>query len=230
MAAPTEEKEPAVYRYITIVTICLLGVSLARGQTSSNPGGTGQRTAAVQSPAYPGMPYSPHDQGQLTLPQRPSMPTLPMGSGNRMAPTSSYPQAGYPAYAPDMYGGYGYGMHNPNDSGQANSQTQNRYIPSTAPAKPLAAPGYPSHEPPLEGLAGLKLAEVYVYRGDVVNVKGWMRPSELATLITSVNADQHVYANAARLTERLQSGGLLHAGDRVVGYHAGKVYAIVGRR
>ncbi len=119
-----------------------------------------------------------------------------------------------------------------NSTGQ-NSSKQNSYTP-TQPATPvrppLAAAAYPSHEPLLEGLADMKLKEVHAQRGDVVNARKWMRPKELTTLIESVNDNGQVYRNAQQLTERLQSAGVLHAGDRVVGFADGKVYVLLASR
>ncbi len=110
-----------------------------------------------------------------------------------------------------------------------NSAKQNSYTPTNQPARPqpLATAAYPNHEPLLGGLADLKLNDVHVQRGDIVNARLWMRPKELATLIESVNEHAKVYHNAERLTDRLQAAGLLHAGDRVIGFADGKVYVLL---
>jgi hypothetical protein len=200
--------------------ICLAVTPCAWSQTAPMQGSSGTSTGG-STQIYPGMPMSPYDHApMLRVRPRPPLPPIPPVIVNNRPQVYLNNANIYDNAAGASESGYG-----KNEQG-----VQNRYTPAEpSTPKPLAAPAYPSHEPLLEGLAKLKPAETYIYRGDVVNVRGWMRPKELATLVSSVNGDQRVYANAERLTERLQSGGLLRPGDRVVGFHEGKVFVVVGR-
>ncbi len=104
----------------------------------------------------------------------------------------------------------------------------NPYAPPKKPDDKLFSAGaYDQHEPLLRGLYELNMRQVKVGPRDVVNVRRKMGSKELWTLVESVNADRRIFFNAERLAARLVERGLLHPGDRVVGYANGKVYAIV---
>jgi hypothetical protein len=96
------------------------------------------------------------------------------------------------------------------------------------PDKPLAATAYANHESLLRGLHDVNPSDVRPLSGDVISVRTKMRKKEVQTLIESVNGNHRLYQNAEKLTVRLQEIGVLRAGDRVVGYAAGKVYVVVG--
>jgi hypothetical protein len=231
-------------RFIATLTACLAVTPPAVAQTASN---NPYATTGQSSQPYPGMQVNPFDNGQLHRLPLPWIPPVPPVSANDLerSPSSQamlnyilmysgYYGGGYGG--PDYSGGYGgYGMgstygNTQNSYGQYTTN-QNTYTPEhSSHAQPLAAAAYPSHEPLLEGLANLKLAEVRPQAGSIINARAWMNGKELATLISSVNSNRQVYQNAERLTERLQVSRLLRPGDRVVGYSDGKVYAVIATR
>jgi hypothetical protein len=138
-----------------------------------------------------------------------------------------------PAYAMPMssYGTPGYGGGSKDkDQGSYGGATSNVYSTSSLKDTGLSAAGYEDQEPLLRGLLNLKLSSVKTRASDIVNARAKMSEKEVQTLIQSVNANRKVYDNAERLSTRLQEGGLIHAGDRVIGYADGKVYVMGGSK
>jgi hypothetical protein len=201
--------------YALAITIALSAGLFANAQGVSPSG---------QTPLYPGMKANPLDQGPTVVRPRPWPPLPPVVVPPPViinAPTMVVPTPWTWTYQP-------FTLFRPNDS-DASKTEKNAYTNASASSdKPLAATAYPGHESLLQGLLNVKPAEVSVSAAKLVNVRAKMSDKEIQTLIQSVNANRRVFQNAEQLTARLQEGGLLHAGDRVVGYAGGKVYAVVG--
>lgn len=208
----------AMCRFIATLTVSLAIVPLTHAQPAGQPG---------QQPQIPWVrpvpPVTPVNYGRPPSDQDFLMRTL-LYSGY-YGPYFNYeanvaPSTGGP---PNSYAG------NPQNPYSQNGPKGNNYAPERRlREQPLSSAAYPNHEPLLEGLAGLKLGEVHPQRGDIVDARAWMRRKELTTLMQSVDGNPMIYRNAERLTERLQASGMLHAGDRVVGFADGKVYVLLG--
>jgi hypothetical protein len=222
-----------MYRSIATLIVCLSIVPLVRAQDAgqSKPNVYGANQIQKQpTPWVPQVPaVTPADYARTQQDQY--MLTYLLYTSGYYGP--SFGSAN--AYAGSGYGGStGYSQPgsystSKNPYGQ-NSANQNTYTPKRpAREQPLGSAAYPKHEPLLEGLADVKLADVHPQRGDIVDARVWMKGKELTTLIASVNGNAQVYHNAERLTEQLQAAGLLRPGERVIGLADGKVYALVGQ-
>jgi hypothetical protein len=199
-----------VSRYALVAPICLSAVLLANGQ-GVLPGAP---------PVYPGLKDNPLDKGPLPLRPRPPVPPVIVPPGVIVPrPVVIWPGMIWTYPLSNLFGG---------DSDSDTKKPDNAYS-STSPSndKPLATTAFPGHESILRGLLDVKPGEVHVKAADVINVRAKMRDKEVQTLIQSVNANRKLFQNAETLSARLQEIGLLHAGDRVVGYAGGKVYAVV---
>jgi hypothetical protein len=183
---------------------------------------------------YPGLAPNPYALGQIPpapVPEDPqSASSNPWrwfyGPPDPRSPFWSW-MMGIPLDPNRVPGAYGNDWSPENSSYDA---TKNPYMPKTSSPVSLASAKYPGHEAMLQGLLTLNPRGLNIKPADIIDVKAKMGEKELSTLIQSLNANQRLYQSAGRLTSRLQDTGLLHAGDRVVGFSGGKVYAILGSR
>jgi hypothetical protein len=214
-------------RFALVVTIGLSVGSIASAQVVVPPGK--QPTPPRTPPLYPGLKENPFDQVPPVLPTPPRVPPVKEPPPVVKPPPVVTPPPVVVVPPPVVVNPYPPADPPRTDSDSDPTKRDSTYSTETPPPdKPLAATGYASHESLLRGLFDVNPHDVRPRAGDVISVRTKMREKEVQTLIQSVNGNSRLYQNAEKLTLRLQEIGVLRAGDRVVGYAAGKIYAVVG--
>lgn len=102
----------------------------------------------------------------------------------------------------------------------------NPYRPATGYVPKDTARELSQREAMLTGLVKVNPLSLYPAPEEVVSVRATMNEKQIQALIQAVNADPQAAVVAGVLTDRLQQMHLLKAGERVLGFTNGKVYAL----